>query len=208
MSLCRVISLVVGRGCLLWPVCSLGKTLLVLALLHSVLQGQVCLLFQVFLACLLAFKLGAPGPTNRFFFSFFNLILLDSKVYTFERHWTHIYASISLVAERLKCLPAVLETQVQSLGREDPLAKKMKPTPVFLPGESHGQRILVGYSPWGCKESDMTERLHLLTIYICMLRSIAFWRSGPVLECLLTFFGFAESELQHSGASLPHAGSL
>ena len=32
-----------------------------------------------------------------------------------------------------------------------------QPTPVFLPGESHGQRSLVGYSPWGCKESDMTE---------------------------------------------------
>jgi len=30
------------------------------------------------------------------------------------------------------------------------------PTPVFLPGESHGQRTLVGYSPWGCKESDVT----------------------------------------------------
>ena len=31
------------------------------------------------------------------------------------------------------------------------------PTPVFLPGEFHGQRSLAGYSPWGCKESDMTE---------------------------------------------------
>ena len=31
-----------------------------------------------------------------------------------------------------------------------------KPTPVFLPGKSQGQRNLVGYSPWGCKESDMT----------------------------------------------------
>ena len=31
------------------------------------------------------------------------------------------------------------------------------PLPVFLPGESHGQRNLVGYSPWGCKESDTTE---------------------------------------------------
>ena len=40
--------------------------------------------------------------------------------------------------------------------------------PVFLPGESHGRRSLVGYSPWGCKESDMTEWLHLhlvLTTY-------------------------------------------
>ena len=34
------------------------------------------------------------------------------------------------------------------------------PTPVFLPGKSHGRRSLVGYSPWGHKESDTTERLH------------------------------------------------
>ena len=45
----RVFSCVVGRGCLLWPVRSLGKTLLAFALLHSVLQGQMCLLLQVFL---------------------------------------------------------------------------------------------------------------------------------------------------------------
>ena len=32
-----------------------------------------------------------------------------------------------------------------------------QPTPVFLPGESHGQRSLAGYSPWGCKELDTTE---------------------------------------------------
>ncbi|KAB0384662.1 hypothetical protein FD755_006579 [Muntiacus reevesi] len=37
---------------------------------------------------------------------------------------------------------------------------KAPPTPVLLPGKSHGQRSLVGYSPWGHKESDMTERLH------------------------------------------------
>ena len=34
------------------------------------------------------------------------------------------------------------------------------PTPVLLPGKSHGRRSLVGYSPWGRKKSDMTERLH------------------------------------------------
>ena len=53
MSMCRVFSCVVGRGCLLWPVRSLGKTLLVFALLHSVLQGRICLLFQVSLDFLL-----------------------------------------------------------------------------------------------------------------------------------------------------------
>ena len=37
--------------------------------------------------------------------------------------------------------------------------RKWQPTPVFLPRESHGQRSLVNYSPWGCKEPDMTEQL-------------------------------------------------
>ena len=49
------------------------------------------------------------------------------------------------------------EIWVRSLGREDPLEEEMAPTPVFLPGESHGQRSLAGYHPWGCKESDPTE---------------------------------------------------
>ena len=42
----------------------------------------------------------------------------------------------------------------QSLGQEDPLEEGIQPTPVFLPGNFHGQRRLVGYSPWGCRESD------------------------------------------------------
>ena len=46
---------------------------------------------------------------------------------------------------------------VRSLGWEDPLEEGMAPTPIFLPGESHGQRSVAGYSPWGRKESDMTE---------------------------------------------------
>ena len=65
----------------------------------------------------------------------------------------------SLVAQIVKHLPTTWETQVQSLGWED-LLKKWQPTPVFLPGESHGWRSLIGYSPWGRKESDTTERVH------------------------------------------------
>ena len=38
-----------------------------------------------------------------------------------------------------------------------PWRRAWQPTVVFLPGELHGQRSLVGHSPWGCKESDMTE---------------------------------------------------
>ena len=63
----------------------------------------------------------------------------------------------SLVAQLLKNPPAVQETQVQPLGPEDPLGKRMVPTAGFLPGEFHGERSLVGYSPWEHKESDMTE---------------------------------------------------
>ena len=40
---------------------------------------------------------------------------------------------------------------IQSLGREDPLETEMATTPVFLLGDSHGQRSMVDYSPWGCK---------------------------------------------------------
>ena len=51
------------------------------------------------------------------------------------------------------------EMQVQSLGQEDPWRKKWQPTPVFLSEKFHGQSGLAGYSPWGCRESDMTKHL-------------------------------------------------
>ena len=47
--------------------------------------------------------------------------------------------------------------------------RKWQPTPVFLPGKSHGQRSLVGYSPWCHKESDTTEHAHR-TDYVLLLR--------------------------------------
>ena len=59
-----------------------------------------------------------------------------------------------------KNLPAMHETWIQSLCREDPLEKVWLPTPVLLPGKSHGWRSLVGCSPWGQEESDTTEQLH------------------------------------------------
>ena len=54
---------------------------------------------------------------------------------------------------------AMQETQVRSLGWEDPLEKGMETHSSTLAGESHGQRSLVGYSPWGHRESDTTEQL-------------------------------------------------
>ena len=62
----------------------------------------------------------------------------------------------------IKNSPAVWESWVQSLGWEDPLEEGMA---TYLQysclGNSHGQRSLVGYSPWGHKELDMTERLSI-----------------------------------------------
>ena len=57
----------------------------------------------------------------------------------------------------VKNLLPVQEMQVQYRGQEDPLEKERQPTPVFLPGESHGQRSLVGCSPWARKESGTIQ---------------------------------------------------
>ena len=54
-----------------------------------------------------------------------------------------MHSIASLVTQMVKRLPAMRETQVRSLGREDPWRKKWHPTPVFRPGKSHGRRSLV-----------------------------------------------------------------
>ena len=69
------------------------------------------------------------------------------------------YCLATLVAQLVKNPPAMQETWVQYLGWEDPLEEGMKPSSVSLPGEFHGQRSLVDYSPQSDKESDTTEQL-------------------------------------------------
>ena len=68
-----------------------------------------------------------------------------------------------------------------SLDWEDPpWRRKWQPTPVFLPGESHGRRSLVGHSPRSRRESDMTERLHFtLYVYVHILLLLFLWRTLP-----------------------------
>ena len=70
-----------------------------------------------------------------------------------------MHSGASLVAQRVKNLPAMQETQFDPWVEKIPWRRKWQPTSVFLPGEFHGQRILVGYSPWDRKELDVTERL-------------------------------------------------
>ena len=68
-----------------------------------------------------------------------------------------------VMQRQIICLPMweIQQIRIQSLDREDSPgggndSTKWQPTPAFLPGESHGHRSLMGYSPWDTKESDMT----------------------------------------------------
>ena len=79
------------------------------------------------------------------------------------------------MAQTVKRLPAVRETGVRSLGWEDALEKEM----AIHSSTLHGRRSLIGYSPWDCKESDTTERLH----FHFMLRreTHIFWKGTTML---------------------------
>ena len=63
----------------------------------------------------------------------------------------------SLVAQTVKNLPAMQETWVDHWVRKIPWRSEWQLISGFLPGESHGQRSLMGYSPWGCTELDLTQ---------------------------------------------------
>ena len=76
----------------------------------------------------------------------------------------------------VKNLLGMQETQFDSWVGKIPWQRAWQPTPVFLPGESHGQRSLAGYSPWGHKELDMTEQhthtdTHCLSLSLLLLFS-------------------------------------
>ena len=68
-------------------------------------------------------------------------------------------SSSSSIAQLIKNLPAMQETRVRSLGQEDPLEKGKATQSSILAWRIYGQRSLVGYSPWGCKESDTMHAL-------------------------------------------------
>ena len=67
----------------------------------------------------------------------------------------------SLVAQSVKSPSATWRPGFDLWVGKFPWRREWQPTPVCLPGESHGQRNLMGYSPWGHKESDTTEQLTL-----------------------------------------------
>ena len=75
----------------------------------------------------------------------------------------------------VKNLPACRRTKLNPLVGKIPWSRKWQPTPIFLLGASRGLRSLEGYSPWGCKELDMSERLTLFLFLLWSLRGLPKW---------------------------------
>ena len=73
----------------------------------------------------------------------------------------------SPIAQSVKSLSAMQETWIRSLGREDLLEKEMKSSPVFLPGESHGQKSLAGYTTVR-RVAQSRTRLKWLSTHVCI----------------------------------------
>ena len=95
----------------------------------------------------------------------------DAKRTAME-HTCSMILQHSLVAQRLKRLPATWEIWVRSLGWEDPLEKEMAIHFSILAWRIPWRRSLVGYSPWGHKELDTTEQLHFHKLTLVWLSLI------------------------------------
>ena len=86
----------------------------------------------------------------------------------------------SLVAEMVKNLPAMQRPKFNPWVGMIPWRREWHPTPIFLLGEFHGQSSLAGYSQWGHKKSDMTERL--THTHVIILSSLAYCQCKKYLQ--------------------------
>ena len=125
-----------------------------------------------------------------FFFFFSQIWQILSFDWNFSTIYIYLMIQASLVAQMVKNLPVMWQIQAQSLERTIPWRREWLPTPVFLPGEFHGQRSLACYSP-GVTELGMTEQL---TLPFSMIRldfnlSHCHWFS----VCLFSFTSFTPS---------------
>ena len=82
--------------------------------------------------------------------------------------------------------------------------RKWQPTPIFLPGKCHGQRSLVGYSPWAHKELDTTELQNTTThTHACEINPISVHKQEVLNICLLCEWTLVEGMLPGSPWCLP-----
>ena len=105
---------------------------------------------------------------------------------SFFLHTTHLKTFQMSLWEELQCLYRYLQIGRMELsfsrnlqaGRVVRRRRQWHPTPVLLPGKSHGRKSLEGCSPWGCEESDTTERLHFHFSLSCIGEG-----NGNPLQC-------------------------
>ena len=119
-----------------------------------------------------------------YFLSLFSPLLFKDRI-------KHILGCFSRrhVAQRVKHLPTMQETPgFDPRLRKIPWRRKWQPTPVLLLGKSHGWRSLVGYSPWGHKESDMTEQHHLGCFKLFHSSLMHIWFHFQPFSSVLKFF--------------------
>ena len=103
--------------------------------------------------------------------------------------WLLVYESNSYGEKMLSCLISAIKQTLRSCSNYPNILNihwiqiiksKWHPSPVLLPGKSQGRKSLVGYSPWGCKESDTTEQLH----YYYYLVLMCGYSSHLTMNCL------------------------
>ena len=89
---------------------------------------------------------------------------MTQRLPALRKHFQDVWVSLRTVAcQKPAPPPPGFDPWVGKI----PWRRKWQPTPVFLPGESHGQRTVFGYSPWGRKELDMTS---VVRVYKALIR--------------------------------------
>ena len=107
-------------------------------------------------------------------FSVYGWSCVPSLLFT----WGQTMVGTSLVAQRFKPLSTMWETCIRPMGLEDPLEKEMAIHSSTIAWKTPGWKSVVGYSPWGRKELDTTERLHFHFLLSCIGEG-----SGKPLQC-------------------------
>ena len=131
---------------------------------------------------------------------------LPSKIRTFWR------TRASLRAQMVKNLPTMGRPGFDPWVGKIPWRRKWQPTPVFLPGEFHGQRSMVAYSPWGRKESDTTQWVTLWRVNpwkeVTMCQTLLNWSSlQPYETSLIIIISILQrNKLSHRQGKWPAQG--
>jgi len=100
------------------------------------------------------------APKMDFHLQIFRSAILQTSTTPFSHLYSQVVLKVSVCQSRRRKRHG-FSPQVGKI----PWSMKWQPAPVLLPGKYHGQKSLVSYNPWGCKESDTTERAHTHTIH-------------------------------------------